>query len=116
MFLFLRNLNENLRREFLSISCVETRTRNLFFQCRASRRKREYLSVNLVLRDENENSKGRMGKNETDSHGNSREREFLAGSGARDALEGQHVGLLRAISSTLSHGIKGCRLVVTFTS
>ena len=45
-----------------------------------SRREQEYFSINIVFRDENEKlkfiSRGRAGKDEADSHGNSREREL----------------------------------------
>ena len=48
-------LRDEIENFFLSVSCFETRSRISFFQSHASRQDREFLSLNLVLRDENEN-------------------------------------------------------------
>ena len=53
---------------------------NFFSASRVSRREREFFYFNLVFREGDEKlktiSQGRAGKNELDSHENSREREF----------------------------------------
>ena len=64
------------------------RTRITFFQSSDSRQEREYLSINLVFRDEKEKEKrisqGRARKNEANFHENFREREFLSCSTLED--------------------------------
>ena len=64
------------------IICLFFRDENGTFlsRSRISRREREFFYSNLVFREGDEKlkiiSQGRAGKNEADSHGNSREREF----------------------------------------
>ena len=75
---FSRNLNKNL--------IFRDENGNFFSSTsRVSRREREFFYSNLVFREGDEKlkiiSQGRAGKNEADSHGNSREREFPSLSG-----------------------------------
>ena len=69
---FSRNLNKNL--------IFRDENGKFFSTSRVTRREREFLYSNLVFREGDEKlnliSQGRAGKNEADSHGNSREREF----------------------------------------
>ena len=63
-----RNTPEHSERPF---STLETRSRTSSFQSHASRRDREFLSLGLVLRDENENLI-------LQSHVSRRERDFFS--------------------------------------
>jgi len=71
-FFFSGNLNKNLIFRDENVIFLST--------SRVSRRIREFFYSNLVFREGDEKLKmifqGRAGKNEADSHGNSREREF----------------------------------------
>ena len=65
------NSRDEIEKFFLSVSCFETRSRISSFQSHASRRDREFLSLGLVLRDENENLI-------LQSHVSRRERDFFS--------------------------------------